>query len=405
MLSSRLLALIVLAAAAFAGPAHAQSKVEHLTDPTTGRKLIRFASPHHETHHYYFVSPWSPDEKLITFFRFNEEVEELTARGRFPGALWVMDADGSNQRKLVDNLPGHYHVGVNQLWGPDGKYIYFLDVSSGKGVMSRVSVDGGPVERMNTPVPCTRLSPNGKHFSCGTADEQGVYDIEQQKYIPLVTLERALALTPNRQLTVNNPSQLQNTRFSPNGDRVMIVHRTKEFYPQLIEIFVYDFETEQLKWLSHDLHHPTWRPDGKAILFPRRDPRTNTQHLIEVDAQTGVERVAFGADHVPAGHPSYHPTNPNLVITDVYGGPLGNGLAVVDLEKQTIRTLVNAPLGAEPEKPADDRFPFRNWGIWFPARKYLNEPRPVWSKDGSKVFYTSQESGRLNLYIVDTGDL
>jgi|GEM_PF-3112781 len=405
MLRHRVPAFLILLVAAAVGPLAAQSQLEQLTDPDTGRKLIRFASPHHETHHYYFVSPWSPDETRITFFRFNEDVDELTARGRFPGALWVMDADGSNQRKLVDDLPGHYHVGVNQLWGPDGKYIYFLDMRSGKGVMSRAPADGGPVERMDTPVPCTRLSPNGKQFSCGTAREQGVYDIEQQKYIPLVTLERALALTPNRQLTVHNPSQLQNTRFSPTGDRVMIVHRTQEFFPSLVEIFVYDFETEQLQWLSHDLHHPTWRPDGKAILFPRRDPRTNFQSLIEVDAATGVERVAFDAEHVPAGHPSYHPTKPHLVLTDVYGGPLGNGLALIDLEKQTIRTLVNAPLGAEPEQPADDRFPFRNWGIWFPARKYLNEPRPVWSKDGSKVFYTSQESGRLNLYIVDTGDL
>lgn len=383
----------------------AQSRLVRLTDPTTGRKIVRFASPHHETHHYYFVSPWSPDETKITFFRFDEEVQELTAQGRFPGALWVMDANGSNQRKLVDNLPGHYHVGVNQLWGPDGKYIYFLDLSSGKGVMSRVPAAGGPVEAMNTPVPCTRLSPNGKQFSCGQGHEQGVYDIAQKKYIPLVTLERALALTPNRELTVHNPSMLQNTRFSPNGDRVMIVHRTKEFFPSLVEIFVYDFQTEQLQWLAHDLHHPTWRPDGKAILFPRRDPRTNFQSLIEVDTTTGIERVAFGADHVPAGHPSYHPTKQNLVLTDVYGGPLGNGLAIIDLEKKTVKTLVDAPMGATPEQPADDRFPFRNWGIWFPARKFLNEPRPVWSEDGSKVFYTSEESGRLNLYIIDTSDL
>ncbi len=397
--------LLAIFALGCASPAFPQSVVEPLTDPASGRKLIRFAGAQHETHHYYFVSPWSPDERRIVFFRFDAEVEKLTATGRFAGSLWVMDADGGNQRKLVDGLRGHYHVGVNQIWGPDGEWVYFLEPRPGGAVMSRVPAGGGAVERMETPVPCTRLSPDGKRFSCGQGHEQGVYDIEQQRYIPLVTLERALALTPNRARTLHNPSVLQNTRFSPNGDRVMIVHRTLEDFPSLVEIFVYDFQTAQLRWLADDLHHPTWRPDGKAILFPRRDPRTNFQSLIEVDAATGVERVAFGAEHVPAGHPSYHPTKPHLVLTDVYGGPLGNGLALIDLEAQTIRTLVNAPLGAEPETPPDERFPFRNWGIWFPARKYLNEPRPVWNGDGSKVLYTSEESGRMNLYVVETGDL
>ncbi|MEZ5361301.1 MAG: hypothetical protein R2748_02890 [Bryobacterales bacterium] len=100
-------------------------RVEQLRDPVTGAKITRFVSKQHETHHYYFISPWSPDESKIAFFRFNADVDKLTATGRYPGALWVMDADGSNERKLVDNLQGHYHVGVNQVWGPKGEYIYF----------------------------------------------------------------------------------------------------------------------------------------------------------------------------------------------------------------------------------------------------------------------------------------
>ena len=67
--------------------------------------------------------------------------------------------------------------------------------------------------------------------------------------------------------------------------------------------------------------------------------------------------------------------------------------------------LVTIPLGSRPLQPADERFPFRNWGIWFPPREYLNEPRPVWNDDGSRLLYTSEESGRINLYVVDTSDL
>ena len=399
--SARLASLFLACSALLA----AQSRIEQLQDPLTGRKITRYVSAQHETHHYYFVSPWSPDESRITFFRFDPGVEKLTARGRYPGALWVMDADGSNERKLVDGLQGHYHVGVNQLWGPDGKHIYFLDTRKTPNAMARVPVAGGEVERVDTPVPCTRLSPDAKTLSCGDANEQGVFHLAEKRYEPLVTLERALALSPNRELTRHNPSALQNTRYSPAGDRIMIVHRTLEDFPALVEVFVYDFETRQLRWLAHDLHHPTWRPDGKAILFVRHDPLTNYQRLIEVDVETGLERIAFSAEHVPAGHPSYHPSKPHLILTDCYGGPMGDGLALIDTKAGVMRQLVTIPLGAKPAAPADERFPFRNWGVWFPPRKYLNEPRPVWNADGSEVLYTSEESGRLNLYIVDTSGL
>ena len=401
MTSNRISALL-LAAAALAG---AQQRVERLVDPVTGAKITRYVSAQHETHHYYFVSPWSADESKIAFFRFDPGVEALTATGRFPGGLWVMDADGSNERKLVDGLKGHYHVGVNQFWGPDGRYVYFSDTRTSPATMARVSAAGGAVERVDTPVPCTRLSPDGKTLSCGNGQEQGVFHLGEQRYEALVTLERALALTPNRDLTRNRPSVLQNTRYNPTGDKIMMTHRTLEDFPALVEIFVYDLKTEQLRWLADDLHHPTWRPDGKAILFVRREPLTNYQRLIEVDADTGIERVAFGAEHVPAGHPSYHPTKPHLIVTDCYGGPMGNGLAIIDAKAGTMRQLATVPMGSKTEPPPDERFPFRNWGIWFPARKYLNEPRPVWNEDGSNVLYTSEESGRLNLYIVDTSGL
>ena len=78
---------------------------------------------------------------------------------------------------------------------------------------------------------------------------------------------------------------------------------------------------------------------------------------------------------------------------------------LINLETQQMTQLVTVPLGARPEPPADERFEFRNWGIWFPPRKYLNEPRPVWNSDGSKILYTSEESGRMNLYVVDVSDL
>lgn len=387
------------------GSAQSHSALEDLRDPVTGRNILRYASSNHETHHYYFVSPWSPSGDKVLFFQFDESVNKLTATSRYPGNLMVMNADGSERRKLAGPLPGHYHTGVNQLWGPAGEFVYYQSRPPGPRCMARVPLLGGEMKCVDTPVPCSRLSPDGTLLSCGNAQQQGVLDIKSGTYRRLVTLDEARSLTPNRTRIEDHATQLQNTRFSPTGDRLMIVHRTRETFPRLVEVFVYGFENGSFRWLADDLHHPSWRPDGRAILFVRHDPRTNLQWLVEVDVETSESRIAFDADHVPAGHPSYHPVKPHLVITDSYGGEMGNGLALIDLQAQTMTQFATIPLGSKHRTPADERFPFRNWGIWSPPRRYLNEPRPVWNHDGSKVLYTSEESGRINLYVADASDL
>ena len=378
---------------------------EKLRDPVTGREIMRYTSPHHETHHYYFVSPWSPDGDRIVFFQFDRSVGKLTATGRYPGVLVVMNSDGTARRELAGPLTGHYHTGVNQLWGPDGNFVYFQSREPGPRCMARVPTAGGDVECVDTPVPCNRLSPDGLLLSCGNAEHQGVLDLQSGSYRQLVTLAEARSLTPNRLEIKDDASQLQNTRFSPDGEQLMIVHRTRETFPKLVEVFVYGLRDGSFRWLADNLHHPTWRPDSMAVLFVRHDSRTNLQWLVEAHIGTGRTRRVFDAEHVPAGHPSYHPLKPHLVVTDCYGGRMGNGLALINLKDGLMSQLVTIPLGSKPEQPADERFPFRNWGIWFPPRQYLNEPRPVWNHDGSKLLYTSEESGRTNLYVVDTSDL
>ena len=386
-------------------PAQQDPGVERLRDPVTGREVLRYASPHHETHHYYFVSPWSPDGDQVVFFQFDRAVEELTAMERYPGALVVMNADGTARRELTGPLSGHYHTGVNQLWGPDGQFVYFQSREPGPRCMARVRIADGETECVDAPVPCSRLSPDGSTLSCGNAEHQGVLDLNSGSYRQLVTLTQARDMTPSRLDIKDEASQLQNTRFSPDGEKLMIVHRTQETFPRLVEVFVYGLQDGSFRWLADNLHHPSWRPDSMAVLFVRHDPRTNLQWLVEADIETGLTRRAFDAEHVPAGHPSYHPLKPHLVVTDCYGGRMGNGLALIDLKGGSMTQLVTIPLGSRPEQPADERFPFRNWGIWFPPRQYLNEPRPVWNDDGSRLLYTSEESGRINLYVVDTSDL
>ncbi len=373
-----------------------------LADPVTGRKVTWFRSPHHETHHYYDISPWNPQGDRILFFRFDVGVDNLNATGRYPGSLWTMSTDGGDAKQVAAGLRGNYHTGVNQFWGPDGKSVYYTGTS--ERVTTVTDLATGRTTPIETPFPATRLSPDFRRVSCVRGSEFGIYDVSTRKYEKLVTLERALALSPNKHLVEGAASALQNTRFSPDGKRIIIVHRTLDDFPKLVEMFLFDFDTGQLRHLASQLHHPGWRPDGGAVMFVRREVHDNFQALWEVDIRTGRE-TRMTTEHVPAGHPSYHPRKRHLIVTDCYGGPMGYGLALIDTRTGRMKQLVTIPSGAKPPTAGDERFPFRNWGLWIPVRPYLNEPRPVWNHDGSRLLFTSQESGRINLYVADTSDL
>ncbi len=298
----------------------------------------------------------------------------------------------------------NYHTGANQFWGPDGASVYYTAGTGSDRATYTVHLETGKQGKINTPVPASKISPDFRTISCVRGSDWGLYDIPSGRYEKLVTLERAIALSPNKELVREEPSSLQNTRFNPRGGQVLIVHRTNEDFPRLVEMFIYTIATGQLKFLADGMHHPNWRPDGKAVMYVHPELPDYFQSLMEVDVQTG-KKTRLTKEHVPAGHPSYHPTKPHLIVTDCYGGPMGSGLAIINTKTGEMKQLVTIPLGSKTATPADGRFPFRNWGLWIPQRPFLNEPRPVWNKDGTKVLFTSEESGRSNLYVVDTSDL
>ena len=149
--------------------------VVKLTDPITNRSILHYQSPQHEVHHYYFISPWSPDGKTLIFFQFDRSVDKLTARGRFPGALLRMNTDGSGRRVVTPGLMGNYHTGVNQFWGPGNDSVYFSDTSLKPPRLAEVDLATGKVRHPETPVRCDRLSPKGDVLSCGDATQWGLF--------------------------------------------------------------------------------------------------------------------------------------------------------------------------------------------------------------------------------------
>ena len=71
-----------------------------------------------DPHSYLSFARWSPDATRVAFIKIPDSATPFTV-----GELWVMNADGSQARKLADSDAGH---GYAEAWSPDGDRIAFV---------------------------------------------------------------------------------------------------------------------------------------------------------------------------------------------------------------------------------------------------------------------------------------
>ena len=107
---------------------------------------------------------WSHDGKKIAFYAF-----ALSQPSRNP-QIWVMDPDGSNQKKLTDH-------GLDPNWSPDDKQIAFASKRDGIFQIYATNADGSNVRRLtkhNSEDSSPAWAPDGASiaYSSATADDR-----------------------------------------------------------------------------------------------------------------------------------------------------------------------------------------------------------------------------------------
>ena len=182
--------------------------------------------------------------------------------------IYVMDADGGNQRRLTNNRAHD----ASPSWSPDGKRIVFVSHRDGNGEIYVMNADGGnPQNLTNNPDDDSSpsWSPDGKRIAFDS-DRDGRFNWE----IYVMDADGG-----NLQNLTNNPDDdgWPDDRYpswSPDGAHIVFTARREEHvenkFAVTYEIYVMDADGGNQQRLTNNRNNewaPVWSPDGKRIAF------------------------------------------------------------------------------------------------------------------------------------------
>lgn len=198
---------------------------------------------------------WSPDGKQIAFISDRDAILLISNRGYSTNNIYVMDADGSNVRRLT---PGNVTSGYGGLaWSPDGKKLAF-DLSS--------------------------LTKYGGFFEEGIA----IMDLNNFSITKL-----------------GNDETASGPKWSPDGE--YILYRSSQGPESSIAVIKID-GTGGITLTADPLYYdidPFWSPDGKRIVFSSR--RSGNFHLYIMDAD-GSNQMQLTSGSGDETSPAWLPT-------------------------------------------------------------------------------------------------
>ncbi|HET8675850.1 MAG TPA: protein kinase, partial [Blastocatellia bacterium] len=180
---------------------------------------------------------WTPDGKIV-----------YAARKIKYADLWMMDANGGNQKQLMDDEPANRFPSVT----PDGRYIVFDSLGRGIGIW-RMDSDGGNIKR---------LSDRGITPHCSSDGKWVTY--QQGPFVWKVSIDGGQPVRLTDKLT-SRPA------FSPDGKQIACFYKEERTSPWKIALFpseggqpvkVFDNPVTLNRFFVF-----RWTPDGRAILY------------------------------------------------------------------------------------------------------------------------------------------
>ena len=239
---------------------------------------------------------WSPDGKRIAFESDRDGHPDVIP-GWFTSEIYVMDADGGNQQKLTNNPSRD----TSPSWSPDGKRIAFQsDRDNDRDHNIEIYVmdaDGSnPQNLTNNPTAdyFPSWSPDGKRIVFSAVREghfKNNLDITFEIYVMDADGGNEQRLTENRKNDLF-PS------WSPDGERIAFAADRKGDF-QNFEIYVMDADGGNQQKLTENRVYdwsPSWSPDGERIVF--MSERDGNPQIYVMDADGGNQQNLTNNPHV-----------------------------------------------------------------------------------------------------------
>ena len=174
--------------------------------------------------------------------------------------IYVMDADGNNQRRLTNHPAADFHPS----WSPDGKRIAFTSYRNGGNIQIFVmDSDGQNPIRLTDEVwdKDPDWSPDGQKIAFTGYKDAGLGGAAWDVDIYVVDSDGK-----NRRRLTDIIGYNSDPSWSPDGKRIAFVNSR----PEATEIYVMDSNGENQTRLTHDAgnnRQPSWSPDGESIAF------------------------------------------------------------------------------------------------------------------------------------------
>jgi Tol biopolymer transport system component len=209
---------------------------------------------------------WSPNGRQIAFISDRDDPEPLKCFPRCLYQLYLINADGSEEHKLVETEQSTLHPD----WHPDGTKISFDSEFNLQGNIYVVNSDGSGLQLLIEDGFWGDWSPDGSQIVFAS-DREG-------------SIELYIANTDggNQQRLTHNQRMEFFPAWSPDGERIAFM--TGQPPRMQIHIINVDGSNEQqLTSQGRVNEDPSWSPDGRYIVFQSTRDGNFEIYILEVD--------------------------------------------------------------------------------------------------------------------------
>jgi serine/threonine protein kinase len=217
---------------------------------------------------------WTPDGKIVYRSRAGGNPD-----------VWIMDADGRNQKQLTDDASDERSLSVT----PDGRYIVFDSARSGTPELWRIDIDGSNLKQLTTsPGAAPHCSPAGKWVAYGSFGTSGF------------TIWK-ISIDGGEPMQVNN-KYASSPAVSPDGKLIasyIIDQQTRVTKLALLPSEGGDpVKLFDLPQTANRVESVRWMPDGRALTYINTRGIVSNIWLQPIDGSPPRQLTDFNTDRM-----------------------------------------------------------------------------------------------------------